>query len=87
MDNARYYDEVTDNDWVEGRRNMNLVIVECAAAGGNCRPAIVRGVGSYFMTTKAGAKVGDDSQPTIYLEFNRMLSPGEINASQIRLFQ
>jgi hypothetical protein len=66
---------------------MNLAVIDCEAAGGNCRAANVVGVASFYMTTKAKTKVGGASQPTIYVEYNRMLSDEEIRGTDYLLFR
>jgi hypothetical protein len=84
---GRFYQGPPTHTAVAGRRNMNLAIIDCEAGGGICRPATVLGVGSFYMTTKANTKVGITTQRTIYVEYNRMLSEGEIRGTDYLLFR
>lgn len=63
-----------------GRRLINLMVVQCNAVGGVCRPARNRLVGQFLLQTRAA--VAND----VNLEFVRTVTQQEI-AGQIRLFQ
>lgn len=65
-----------------GRRILNITIVACTAAGGNCRPATVRGIGKFIMQKKANTP-GDKE---IYVEFAGLL-PTPLPLSDIRLYR
>jgi len=55
-----------------GRRLINLMVVQCEAAGGVCRPAKIRMVGQFLLQTRAS--VAND----LNMEFNRKVSQDEI---------
>ena len=65
---------------MSGRRALNMVIVNCSAAGGNCRPATVLGVGKFFLQRKSSA-TGD-----IYVEFGGLL-PTPLPSNDIKLYR
>ncbi len=65
---------------VAGRRELNLVIVDCSTAGGICKPATVLGVGKFFMQRKAN--VAND----IFVEFGGLL-PTPLPTSDIKLYK
>lgn len=65
-----------------GRRMIHMVIVECATAGGTCRPAKVKGVGRFFLQRKANIP-GDKE---IYGEFAGLL-PTPFSLAEIRLYR
>lgn len=67
---------------VPGRRVLNMVIVECSAAGGVCRPAEVLAVGRFFMQRKSN--VASDRE--IYVEFGGLL-PTPLPTSEIKLYR
>lgn len=67
---------------VAHRRLMNLVIIDCPASGGACRPAPVKAVGEFLLTRKTDVP-GDKN---IYVEFRRLRSVGGL-ASEIRLYR
>lgn len=66
----------------EGRRTLNMVIVECSTAGGVCRPATVLGVGKFFMQRKAVVSGDND----IYVEFGGLI-PTTSATTQIKLYR
>ena len=65
-----------------GRRVMNMVIVECHAAGGVCRQAKVAGIGKFFLQKKAN----QPSNKEIYIEFGGLLST-PFPPNEIRLYR
>lgn len=65
-----------------GRRILNMVIVDCHSAGGNCRPATVLGIGKFFMQKKAN----QPSNKQIYVEFGEVL-PNPLPTSDIKLYR
>jgi Flp pilus assembly protein TadG len=67
---------------VPGRRVLNMVIVDCSAAGGVCRPAEVLAVGRFFMQRKSN--VATDRE--IYVEFGGLL-PSPLPTSDIKLYR
>lgn len=67
---------------VTGRRTLNMVIVECSAAGGVCRPAEVLGIGRFFMQREANVPSDQD----IYVEFGGLL-PTPLPNSEIKLYR
>lgn len=87
--NTRYFEAPTPSSrpTLAGRRYLNLLIVDCRNAGGACREVPVVGVAQFFMSVRAGRKLGSDSRPTVYVEFSRMLSLGEIQGRDIRLYR
>ena len=66
-----------------GRRDLNMVIVDCSATGGNCRPATVLGVGKFFMQRKASEP---NSDKDLYVEFGGLL-PTPLPNSDIKLYR
>jgi Flp pilus assembly protein TadG len=66
-----------------GRRVLNMVIVNCSTAGGNCRPATVLGVGKFFMQRKASEP---NSDKDLYVEFGGLL-PTPLPNSEIKLYR
>ena len=65
-----------------GRRMMRLLIVDCPSTGGNCRPAIVRGVGKFFLQKKANVS----SDKNVYVEYSGLeLTP--LSNADIRLYR
>lgn len=69
---------------VPNRRNINVLILDCAgmAGGGVCEPSRIMGIGSFLLQKRA-------NQPTdkeIYLEFNGLL-PSTFSSSDIRLYR
>jgi Flp pilus assembly protein TadG len=66
---------------VSGRRALNLVIVDCSAAGGVCRPATVVGVGKFFMQRKSNTSGNE-----IFVEFGGLL-PTPLPTSDIKLYR
>ncbi len=67
---------------VAGRRVLNMVIVECATAGGVCRPAEVLGVGRFFMQRESNIS----TDRNIYVEFGGLL-PTPLPTSDIKLYR
>jgi Flp pilus assembly protein TadG len=67
---------------VPHRRLMNLVILDCPAAGGACRPATVMAVGEFLLTRKTDVP----SDKNVYVEFRRLRSVGGLQ-SEIRLYR
>lgn len=67
---------------LEGRRLINLIIVQCQSAGGVCRPATVKGIGQFLLTRRSDIS----SDKEIYTEFVRMLSQGEL-MTDIKLYR
>lgn len=65
---------------VPGRRTLNMVIVDCSAVGGNCRPATVLGVGRFFMQRKS------NTVNEIFVEFGGLL-PTPLPTSDIKLYR
>jgi Flp pilus assembly protein TadG len=65
-----------------GRRVLNMVIVDCSAAGGACRPATVLGIGRFFMQREANVPSDQD----IYVEFGGLL-PTPLPNSEIKLYR
>jgi hypothetical protein len=65
-----------------GRRVLNMVIVDCSAAGGACRPATVLGIGRFFMQREANLPSDQD----IYVEFGGLL-PTPLPNSEIKLYR
>ncbi len=65
------------------RRLMNMVIVQCSAAGGECNSAKVLGIGRFFLQREATVPSSDKN---IYLEFAGML-PTPLPTSDIRLYR
>ena len=65
-----------------GRRVLNMVIIDCTAAGGNCRPVTVRGVGQFLMQRRANVSGDKD----IYVEFGGLL-PDLLPNRVIKLFR
>ncbi len=72
----------TVNTGKDKRRMMNIVIVNCHAAGGNCRPVEVLGVGKFLLQTQAS----ENGKKDIYLEYAGLL-PTPLPPSDIRLYQ
>lgn len=66
---------------VAGRRALNMVIVDCSAAGGVCRPATVLGVGKFFMQRKSNTSGNE-----IFVEFGGLL-PTPLPSSDIKLYR
>lgn len=66
-----------------GRRVLNMVIVDCSAAGGNCRPVTVLGVGKFLMQRKASKP---NSDKDLYVEFGGLL-PTPLPNSEIKLYR
>lgn len=62
-----------------GRRVLNMVIIDCKAAGGVCRPATVLGIGKFFMQRKTNGPKG------IYVEFGGLLT--QFPPSDIKLYR
>lgn len=77
--NSNYPATGTPYSLTSGRRLLNLLIVQCEAAGGVCRPAKNRMVGQFLLQTRAS--VSND----VNLEFTRTVSQSEILA-EIKLF-
>jgi len=65
------------------RRVLNMVIVDCSAAGGNCRPVTVLGVGRFLMQRKASLP---NSDKDLYVEFGGLL-PTPLPTSDIKLYR
>lgn len=63
------------------RRMINVVVVDCPSAGGNCRPLTVRGIGRFFMQRRA-----HDSDKDIYVEFGGLL-PSSFMQADVRLYR
>lgn len=76
-----FFSAPTSHPGVAGRRELNMLIVECASAGGVCRPATVLGVGKFFMQTQA-----DTASKDIYVEFGGLLST-PLPPSDIKLYR
>lgn len=67
----------------QNRRMLNLIIVDCSTAGGNCRPVNKLAIGQFFMTRRS-ASPDDPSGPDV--EFVRMVSFRDI-LPEIKLFE
>lgn len=67
---------------LEGRRLINLIIVQCTTSGGVCRPATVKGIGRFLLTRRSDIS----SDKEIYTEFVRMLTQGEL-MTEIKLYR
>ena len=67
---------------VADRRVLNMIIVDCSTAGGNCRPATVLGVGKFFMQRRAMQPNPND----VYVEFGGLLTT-PFPPSDIKLFK
>ncbi|MDP3743089.1 MAG: pilus assembly protein TadG-related protein [Methylotenera sp.] len=65
------------------RRVLNMVIVDCTSAGGNCRPVPVLGVGKFLMQRKASEPPTDKE---LYVEFGGLL-PTPLPTSDIKLYK
>lgn len=65
---------------VQGRRVLNIIIVDCSSAGGVCRPATVLGIGKFFMQKKASGP------KDIYVEFGGVY-PNPLPTSDIKLYR
>ena len=77
-------------DWASrytgnGRRIINVLIVNCSAAGGSgvCGAIPVLGVGEFFMQTKVDTSGGTN----IYAEFGKLIAQPLPPATQIRLYR
>ena len=68
-------------DGGNGRRIINMVILDCKSLGGICRPATVLGVGQFFMQRKV-----DTAQKHVYVEFGGLLDEPFADA-EIKLFR
>ena len=66
-------------DGGNGRRIINMTILQCTTSGGLCRPATVKGVGEFFLQRRA-------ITGHIYVEFNRLL-PSTFADAEIKLFR
>lgn len=66
----------------KNRRVMNIAIVTCPTAGGNCRPATVQGFGKFFMQKKANVPGDKD----VYLEFEGLLDE-RLLIAEVRLYR
>jgi hypothetical protein len=64
------------------RRVLNLLIVKCSTAGGNCRPADKKAIGRFLMQTRADVP-GDKE---IYLEFGGITTLPSLT-TEIRLYK
>ncbi|HEX8978931.1 MAG TPA: pilus assembly protein TadG-related protein [Parasulfuritortus sp.] len=64
------------------RRLMNMVIVDCQAAGGSCRPIKVLAVGQFFLTRQASLPTDKD----VYVEFRKIVPISQFT-TQIRLYR
>ncbi|MDD2918560.1 Tad domain-containing protein [Rhodoferax sp.] len=64
------------------RRVLNVLIVQCSAAGGNCRPAAKKAVGRFLMQTRAN--VSGDKE--LYLEFGGITTLSSLT-TEIRLYK
>lgn len=64
-----------------GRRMINMAIVECSSAGGNCRPLKVLEIGRFFLQRKANG-----SDKDIYVEFGGFL-PSSFQEGEVRLYR
>lgn len=62
------------------RRVLNMTIIDCTTAGGNCRPATVLAFGKFFMQTKA------TSPKEVDVEFGGLLA-NPLPTSDIRLYR
>lgn len=67
---------------VADRRVLNMIILDCSTAGGNCRPAMVLGVGKFFMQRRAMQPNPND----VYVEFGGLLTT-PFPPSDIKLFK
>jgi hypothetical protein len=65
-----------------GRRVLNMVIIDCTAAGGVCRPAPVVSVGRFLMQRRADV-AGDRD---VFVEFGGLL-PTPLPTSDIKLYR
>jgi Flp pilus assembly protein TadG len=63
-----------------GRRILNMLIVRCHTAGGNCRDAEVEAIGEFLLTRKAS------DADEMYVEFKRIVPIGEFQ-TEIKLYQ
>lgn len=68
-------------DGGNGRRIVNMVILDCTTLGGVCRPAEVLGVGQFFMQRKV-----DATKKHLYMEFGGLLDEPFASA-EIKLFR
>lgn len=77
------YPEVSPyiRDGGNGRRIVNMVILDCTTLGGVCRPAQVLGVGQFFMQRRV-----DTKNKHVYMEFGGLLDEPFANA-EIALFR
>jgi Flp pilus assembly protein TadG len=64
------------------RRVLNMAIVDCSTAGGNCRPAKVLGIGKFLLQKRANTP-GDKE---IYVEFGGLLAT-PLPTSDIKLYK
>lgn len=62
-----------------GRRIMNLAILDCPSSGGVCREATVLGVGEFFLQRRTAPS-------HVYVEFRRML-PSTFAEAEVKLFR
>ena len=76
-----YYQVVTGvNTAKPDRRMMNIVILDCHASGGSCRPAKVLGIGQFLLQRQVGV------DNNVYLEYAGLLS-SPLPSSDIRLYR
>ena len=66
-----------------GRRILNMVVVNCTTAGGNCRPLTVRMVGKFLMTRAAGV----NPDPGVYAEYMGYVDPSQLASQEVKLFR
>lgn len=64
------------------RRILNMVIVNCTTAGGNCRPLTVKMVGKFFMTRKANTNPGG-----VYVEYGGPVNLSSLASQEVKLFR
>ena len=67
---------------VADRRVLNMIILNCSTVGGNCRPAMVLGVGKFFMQRRVMQPNPND----VYVEFGGLLTT-PFPPSDIKLFK
>lgn len=62
-----------------GRRIINMAILDCPSSGGICRQATVLGVGEFFLQTRT-------SSQHVHVEFRRLL-PSTFAEAEVKLFR
>lgn len=79
--NGNFYNGNVTHTPRPGRRMINMVIVDCKTSGGNCQPATVNGIGTFFLQRQAN--ISGDKE--IYVEFIRRLQT--FPPAEIRLYR